>query len=131
MGMQCPNCKSTNIHTRNIGKKAGGCVGTTTASVAGVNAALTAARVSSLAPLGIIAGPGGLALSTLATAIFAGVSAGILGGSAGAALGQVVDKNILDNFECLRCGYRFSDDNDDSDAIALPTTDWRELIDED
>ena len=128
MGIQCPNCKSTHIHNRNIGKKAGGFIGTTAGASAGVTAAMSGARVG--ATVGVIAGPPGVALGTVAGAILGGVTGGIFGGTAGAALGEIVDNNILDNFECLKCGHRFSTDDEGTTPISLPHTSWQEDFDD-
>ena len=128
MGIQCPNCKSSHIHIQNIGKKAGGFIGTTAGASAGITAAMSGARIG--ATVGAIAGPPGVALGTVAGAILAGVTGGIFGGTAGAALGEVVDNNILDNFECLKCGHRFSTDDEGATPFNLPHTSWQEDYDE-
>ena len=85
MSLQCPKCQSERIDVLNSGKKAFGTIGTIVGCVGGVVAGLSGARVI-----------GGM---------FVG---GIAGGTTGAALGEVVDENILNNFHCLDCRYKFS-----------------------
>jgi uncharacterized protein YcfJ len=40
--------------------------------------------------------------------VLAGCVGAVAGGIIGSKLGEFVDDNILDNYQCLRCGYTFS-----------------------
>lgn len=103
---ECPFCRSRALRTRNLGRKTGGSIGTLAGSVGGIAAVYRGGRIG--ATVGAIAGPPGTVIGGLAGAVMAGLFGGIAGASAGCALGELVDRKILDNHQCLRCGFRFS-----------------------
>tara|TARA_R100001369_G_C3300181_1_gene165552 strand:+ start:219 stop:491 length:273 start_codon:yes stop_codon:yes gene_type:complete len=74
--------------------------------VGGALAAANGARFG--VTLGLIVGPGGAVLGGLTGAMLGALSGGIAGCATGALLGDMVDESILDNFQCLECGYTFS-----------------------
>ena len=53
--------------------------------------------------MGAVAGP----LGSIAGGIIGGLLGGATGLAAGATLGEIVDRNILDNYHCLSCDFRF------------------------
>lgn len=59
--------------------------------------------------MGAVAGPLGSFAGGLMGALLGGAVGAISGGAAGAAVGEMVDEEILDNFECLKCGHNFSE----------------------
>jgi len=63
------------------------------------------------ASLGIVGGPVGSAIGGLAGAIIGGLFGAAAGGAVGTRVGEAVDDHILDNYQCLACGYTFSLDN--------------------
>lgn len=100
--VNCPNCKSSNVRERNIGKKAGGVAG-------GVGGAATAAGVGAAAGAGI-----GSVVPLVGTAIGAGIggllgyiSATVAGATGGAAAGSQLDGMIFDKYECRDCKVTF------------------------
>ncbi|MBK7300229.1 MAG: hypothetical protein IPI79_07520 [Moraxellaceae bacterium] len=44
----------------------------------------------------------------ISSMVLAGCVGAVTGGIIGSKLGEFVDENILDNYQCLRCGYTFS-----------------------
>jgi len=94
--MHCPKCASERVLQKNQAKKTGGLVGSIMAA-SGLVGALELGEIGLLlAPLGGAAGV---------------VSSAVLGGLAGANLGKLIDKQILDNNLCDACGHCFSDDD--------------------
>ncbi|RZU47162.1 hypothetical protein EV700_1555 [Fluviicoccus keumensis] len=89
----CPRCHSNLVAKRNLARKAVGTIGAVSGVVGGVVAC---------------AQDGGES-DNLAAAVIGGMAAGLAVGIAGARLGEFVDQNLLDNYQCLRCGYLFSD----------------------
>ena len=106
MNIQCPQCDSSRITTRNIGKRTGGTIGVVGGGLQGAAGALSGARFGGL--VGAIGGAPGMAIGTLAGAILGGLIGGAAGGITGAKIGEVVDERILDNYQCLDCDHRFS-----------------------
>ncbi len=94
--MRCPKCASERVLQKNQAKKTGGLLGSIMAA-SGLVGALELGEIGLLlAPLGGAAGV---------------VSSAVLGGLAGANLGKLIDKQILDNNLCDACGHCFSDDD--------------------
>lgn len=64
------------------------------------------------AELGLVVGSFGGPVGTLIGTVGGAILGGLFGAAAvctvGARLGEVVDDNVLDNCECLSCGYTFS-----------------------
>lgn len=88
----CPRCHHGTVICHNHARKLGGLVG----AVAGT---ITGARGASVKDDGL-AGLAGILIAALL-----GATAGL---SAGTVLGSALDDNVLNNFQCLRCGHRFS-----------------------
>ena len=57
-------------------------------------------------PIGIVAGA---AVGTVAGAIAGALAGGIVGATAGAVTGRAIDEHILNNYACLKCGYKFNE----------------------
>lgn len=53
--------------------------------------------------------PGGLA-GVVVVVVVVGPVGSFVGGSAGAAVGEMFDETVFDNFECLEYSFRFSVD---------------------
>ena len=93
----CPCCHSAQVECRNLGRKAGSALGVLFGA-AGVMSSLSA----------ITGGPGGAILGHVAQLLMRAMVGGASGCAVGAALGEVVDENILENYRCLRCRHCFS-----------------------
>ena len=106
MNIQCPNCHSSRILTRNCAKKAIGLIGTVGGTVGGATSSLSAGSLGMT--VGIVAGPPGMVFGGVLGALFGAVVGGTAGGLSGARLGELVDRRILDNYRCLACGHCFS-----------------------
>lgn len=107
MSLQCPQCQSEQIVTRNYARKTGGAIGTVAGGYGGYTAAFNGARLGSVSA-GMILGPPGTVIGGVAGAIIGGFVGALAGGSAGIALGEAIDNNILDNYQCLACEFTFS-----------------------
>jgi hypothetical protein len=94
--MRCPKCASERVLQKNQAKKTGGLLGSIVAA-SGLVGALE------LAEIGLIFAPLGGAARV--------VSSAVMGGIAGANLGKLIDRQILDNNLCDACGHCFSDDD--------------------
>ena len=105
MTSNCPKCHSDRIGTKNLGRKTGGVIGTVAGAASG------AASILREAPTGwgvtSVALPTAAPFSTIASAVLAGLFGGAAGCAVGATLGEAVDEHILDNWQCLACGYTF------------------------
>jgi hypothetical protein len=106
MSIQCPQCGSTQIITRDFGRKTGGAVGTVAGGLTGMSGALSGGRIGMT--VGVVAGPVGTALGCLAGALIGGMVGAATVGVAGAKLGEVLDTRVLDNLECRQCAHSFS-----------------------
>jgi hypothetical protein len=106
MTMTCPHCQSQRVATKDIAKKTGGVLGMVGGAASGTVGTLGGAELG--ATVGMIAGPAGVLIGGLAGAFFGALVGGAAGCVAGSKLGEVVDDNILDNYECLDCGHVFS-----------------------
>jgi outer membrane lipoprotein SlyB len=95
MIIECPNCQSTRIVSKDVGKKTEGVIG-----------AVGGAEVGGA--IGLLAGPAGVMVGSLLGALIGGAAGSI----AGAKLGEVVDNHVLDNYRCLSCDYEFSQRSD-------------------
>lgn len=93
----CPKCQSTHIESRNLGRKAGSALGVF------VGFAGTVAIVGAMESL-----PGGANIRRFATVLMKAMVGGTSGCAVGAALGEVIDENVLTNHRCLHCGHCFS-----------------------
>jgi hypothetical protein len=95
MSISCPQCDSDRIRSKNIGRKAGGTIGTFAGAARG-------------ATMGAAAGPAGAIVGGIAGALMGGLFGGSAGGAIGSRIGKAVDDNILDNYQCRDCGHTFS-----------------------
>ena len=102
MTTSCPRCHSAAVITYNRGRKTGGAIGTVAGGVSGAVSAARGARMGS--SLGAIAGPAG----SIAGAVIGSLFGGVAGCTVGSTLGDMVDENILNNYHCLHCNYRFN-----------------------
>lgn len=93
----CPCCQSAQVKCRNIGRKAGSALGILFGA-AGV--------VSSLSAMTGV--PGSVILGHAAQVLMKAMVGGASGCAVGAALGEVVDDNILENYRCRSCRHSFS-----------------------
>ena len=94
--MKCPRCASERVLQKNQAKKTGGLLG----SIAAASGLMGAVE---LGEIGLILAPLGGAVGV--------VSSAVLGGLAGANLGKLIDRQILDNNLCDNCGHCFSDED--------------------
>jgi len=97
----CPRCGSAKISVRNYARKAGSVIGT----VAGATGSVAASRTG--AALGAIVGPARSVVGRVAGAVIDALCGGAAGCNTGAVLGNAIDDNVLDNFDCVSCGHRF------------------------
>ena len=120
----CPHCRSHHVIARNYAKKVGRTLGSATGIAAGVTATLRGAYIG--ARIVNFAGPPGRVIGGMSGAILNTLIWGVMGGKAGATLGQVVDDHILDNYRCLRCGNTFSQSSDPDviEGIFTRHPDW-------
>jgi len=109
----CPKCGSTEVETRNhdkLLKTTGGVLltaaGTTAGTVGGAagGASIGAAIGTVAGPLGVIVGG---TVGTFVGAISVGITGGVIGNMLGKKAGVMVDKNIFQDYRCLKCKYRF------------------------
>lgn len=113
--IHCPKCGSDNIETRdheqNL-KKVGGVLLSSAGATAGtVSGAATGASVGAAigavtaGPLGVIFGG---TIGTFIGAIGIGITGGVLGNVLGKKAGISVDKNLFQDYRCLKCKTRFN-----------------------
>ncbi|OTG67430.1 hypothetical protein [Acinetobacter silvestris] len=111
----CPKCGSTHVAKRDheqLLQKTGGVLLSAAGTTAGtVGGAATGASIG--AAIGTIAGPLGVIMGgtvgTFIGAISVGITGGFLGHRFGKKAGEVVDKNIFLDYQCLKCKYRFKE----------------------
>ncbi|ENW17753.1 hypothetical protein L313_0434 [Acinetobacter haemolyticus CIP 64.3 = MTCC 9819] len=111
--LQCPKCGSTEIETRDhdkLLKTTGSVLMTAAGTTAGtVGGAATGASVG--AAIGTVAGPLGIivggTVGTFVGAISVGITGGVVGNIFGKKAGVIIDKNIFQDYRCLKCNYRF------------------------
>ena len=116
----CPKCTSPRILVRNRGKKVGSTLGT----VAGaLGTAVGILRSIDLDTTGDTLDTTWLVLATATGVILSGLMGGSTGGAVGAKLGEVVDNNVLDNYQCLSCGQCYSQPNTSPPDQAYPDFD--------
>lgn len=106
--MNCPNCKSARVTTRQSGKKTAAGIGFFTGATAGAISVLRGAQVGMIA--GAVIGPAGSAAGGVVGAALAALCAGSAGAAMGAALGSAADETFMDNRECMDCGFTFRDE---------------------
>lgn len=112
--MQCLKCASTEIkardHEQNL-KKIGGILMTSAGATAGtVGGAASGASIG--AAIGTVAGPLGVivggTVGTFVGAISVGITGGVIGNFFGKKAGISVDRNVFQDYQCLKCKHRFS-----------------------
>jgi len=102
----CPQCGSSRIEARDLGKKAGSTIGAVAGAASGAAAILSGAEAG--ATVGVLAGPAGALLGGVAGALLGGFFGGAAGCAAGAAVGEALDESILGNRQCLDCHHTFA-----------------------
>lgn len=95
----CPKCGSQNTQPRELARRTGCAFGTVAGVAAGVMTAIVTADIPAV--------PLARALGIVSVAIIGGMAAGSAGSTTGAALGEIVDRNILNNCTCISCGKHF------------------------
>lgn len=106
MHIQCPNCQSIRITTKDQGKKVGSVIGAVGGGIHGISGAVKGSQVGRT--VGLIAGPVGGGVGSVAGAILGCFIGAVSCGVAGTKLGEIVDQRILDNYLCQSCGHTFS-----------------------
>jgi len=106
MTIHCPACQSQQVITKNLGKKSGGLIGLVGGATIGFISAANGARTG--ATLTAFTGPIGLAMGTIGGAILGSLLGATSGGVTGAKLGEKLDKAVLENYRCQKCGHSFS-----------------------
>lgn len=115
--IQCPKCGSTEVEKRNHDKllrTTSGVLMTAAGTTAGtVGGAATGASVG--AAIGTVAGPLGVivggTVGTFVGAISVGITGGWMGNIFGKKAGVIIDKNIFQDYLCLKCKYRFKENS--------------------
>lgn len=102
----CPKCQSSQVVTRHDARKVMGTVGAVAGTVGGVASTVRGAQVGM--QVSAIAGPAAQFIGGLCGAVIGGFVGGAAGCQTGALVGDYVDQNLLDNQQCLSCGYQFS-----------------------
>ncbi|HLR17259.1 MAG TPA: hypothetical protein VK099_05240 [Alcanivoracaceae bacterium] len=103
---QCPQCFSTRTAPLTRARVILGTAGTILGVIAGVALAISSSPASGANTV-IRATGAAIALGSLSKAISNGALNGVLGGQAGIALGRMLDDEVLDNYECLKCSHTF------------------------
>lgn len=101
----CPLCGSSNIQTKNHGKKLGGALGTCAGVISSLSATAKGATAGAIIAVRTTAPD--TPLNSLTAAVLGALAGGAMGCAAGAGLGQVIDETVLNNHRCLRCGHSF------------------------
>ena len=96
--VKCPNCNSSNVRERNIGKKTGGVAGGVGGALGG---AATGAAIGSVIP-GV-----GTAIGGVVGGLLGRFAAAAAGATAGAAAGSALDGIVFDKYECRDCETTF------------------------
>ena len=104
--LQCPNCGSDRIETRDVAQRTGGTLGGLAGAAGGIAGALRGARAGFT--LGMAAGPVGGGVGTVIGVVLGGLGGGALGTEVGAIFGRVIDDRVLNNCRCTACGHAFS-----------------------
>ncbi len=112
MSLNCPICRSQRIIAKDLAKRTCTFVGTVGGAASGAAGAVTGAEIGFA--LGAFAGPIGRGVGGFAGALIGGLVGGATGGLAGARVGAAIDDRLLDNLQCLDCGYSFGADCADS-----------------
>ncbi|WP_319244028.1 hypothetical protein [uncultured Propionivibrio sp.] len=109
MPMNCPNCLSAQIETKDYAKKAAATVGFLGGTASGIASARNGAEIGSIVggSIGCIAGPTGSRVGKWIGALVGGMVGGITGALTGAQLGHVIDERLFDNYHCLACDHHF------------------------
>ena len=116
--LQCPNCGSNRIETRDIAQRTGGTLGGLAGAAGGVAGALRGARAGFA--IGMAAGPAGGTLGTVIGVVLGGLGGGALGTEVGAIFGRVVGDRVLNNCRWATRGHTFSGRRGASDGPWSP-----------
>lgn len=107
--IKCPKCESEKIDRRNHGTKVLGTVGFAAGGILGYLGKETGEKVGE--KVGAAIGKRVLKSETVgekAGSIIGGIAGAGTGMLLGEKLGNEVDKKILNNYICLKCGYTFN-----------------------
>lgn len=102
----CPKCQSSQVVTRHDARKVMGTVGAVAGTVGGIASTVRGAQAGM--QVSAIAGSAAQFIGGLCGAVIGGFVGGAAGCQTGALVGDYVDQNLLDNQQCLSCGYHFS-----------------------
>ncbi len=108
MSLNCPICRSQRVIAKDLARKTCTFVGTVGGAASGAAGAVTGAEIG--VALGALAGPIGRGVGGFAGALIGGLVGGATGCLAGSRVGAAIDERVLDNLQCLDCGYSFSAD---------------------
>lgn len=102
---QCPQCHSSKTVLRNRATRIGAALGAAAGASSSISAAAKGVHlgVSLSPPIGTPQMP----INGLTAAIFAALTGAAIGSVTGARLGRALDKLVLNNYQCLSCGFTF------------------------
>ena len=95
ISVRCPSCDKDSVVVVNRFRRAGTGVGLTLGAVVGPTAGRAAIRL-------LVSAAGGLA-----GAILGAIVCAIAGGCAGRQLGRMIDEDVICQYKCLNCRYKF------------------------
>ena len=104
MSIVCPSCGSTHIIARHMGRKVSALTGGT---ALGAASALAASGAKTGLAVGLVGGPLTMGAAAISGAVIAGLFGFVTGSLACSKIGDRLDEQILDNFECADCGTTF------------------------
>ena len=96
MTLSCPNCHSQQIDSKNQGRKTASTIGSVAGAADGASKMLN--HIHAIIPI----------KPSMGSVVLSGFIGAVAGGVIGSKFGEFVDDNILDNYLCLKCGYTFS-----------------------
>lgn len=101
----CPRCGSITTEAKNRAKRFGGALGTCIGVANSLSGAAKGATVGAANSLRTV-GPS-TPMNSITAAVLGALAGGAIGCASGAALGQVIDDTVLNNYLCLHCGHSF------------------------
>ncbi|WP_186084724.1 hypothetical protein [Burkholderia gladioli] len=102
----CPSCASFRTEQRHIARRIWSAIGAAAGATSGAATVLSGAEAG--ATVGTLGGPIGAVCGGVAGAVLAGLVAGAAGCATGAAFGEALDRQVLNNWQCLACGRNFT-----------------------